>query len=62
MFSNISYIYIDVVAGVNYFICSYIHYIEKLMNVPYRYAKKFKGEIQVMENHIKMNMNIMLDI
>ena len=36
-----------VVAGVNYFICSYVHYIERLMNVPYRYVKKFKGEIQV---------------
>ena len=36
-----------VVAGVDHFICSHVHYIECLMNVPYRYIKKFKGEIKV---------------
>lgn len=34
-----------VVVGVDHFICSHVHYIEYLMRVPYRYVKKFKGEI-----------------
>ena len=27
--------------------CNYIHYIEYLLDVPYRYKKKFKGVIKI---------------
>ena len=36
-----------VVAGVDHFVCSHVHYIEYLMSVPYRYVKKFKGKISI---------------
>jgi len=39
-----------VVLGVDYFICTQVHYIERLKMVPYRYIKKFQGKIKEGEN------------
>ena len=35
-----------VIVGVNYFVCTHVHYIERMAMVPYRYIKKFKGKIR----------------
>ncbi len=36
-----------VIFGVNYFSCTYVHYLERIMEVPYRFLKKFKGKIKI---------------
>ena len=35
-----------VVVGVNHFICTQVHHVERMQEVPYRYVKEFSGTIR----------------
>jgi aminoglycoside 3-N-acetyltransferase len=42
-----------IVVGVPYWVCTQVHYVERLLEVPYRYVKNFSGVINIGGNEFE---------